>query len=93
MHGVEERVEPPYLFSAPLTYRLVLADGKVIEKTYRRHSFRGWTQRYDRVADVLREPHLHEGARPRRHRSRDRGRRAVGGSRRRPPPRPAVFRR
>jgi aminoglycoside 3-N-acetyltransferase len=61
MHGVEELVEPPYLYADPLLYRLILADGQVIEKTYRRHGFRGWTQRYDRVADVLHEPHLRKG--------------------------------
>ncbi len=62
MHGVEELVEPHYLFREPLTYRLILWDGAVIEKTYRRHGFEGWEQRYDRVAEVLREPHLREGS-------------------------------
>ncbi len=61
MHGIEELVEPFYLFGEPLTYRLILADGQTISKTYRRHGFRGWEQRYDRVADILAEPHLREG--------------------------------
>jgi len=61
MHGVEELVEPHYLFGEPLTYRLTLWDGSVIAKTYRRHGFQGWEQRYDRVGEVLREPHLKEG--------------------------------
>ena len=52
MHGIEELVEPPYLYGDHLTYRLILADGEVIEKEYRRHNFRGWIQRYDRVAEV-----------------------------------------
>ena len=29
MHAIEEMVKPPYLFGPPLTYHLVLADGKV----------------------------------------------------------------
>jgi aminoglycoside 3-N-acetyltransferase len=60
MHGVEELVEPPYLYADPLTYHLILEDGAAIDKVYRRHGFRGWTQRYDRVAAVLLEPHLRE---------------------------------
>lgn len=61
MHGIEELVEPPYLYGEPLVYRLVLADGAVVEKEYQRHNFRGWVQRYDRVAGVLAEPYLREG--------------------------------
>lgn len=61
MHGIEELVEPPYLYGDPLVYRLVLEDGAVIEKEYVRHNFRGWEQRYDRIANVLAAPHLREG--------------------------------
>jgi aminoglycoside 3-N-acetyltransferase len=62
MHAIEEIVEPPYLFSLPLSYRLILADGSVRHKTYRTHNFAGWQQRYDRVADVLDQDGLKHGS-------------------------------
>ena len=54
MHGVEETVEPPYLFGKAVTYRLILADGTVGSYTCRAHNFFGWRQRYDRLAHLLR---------------------------------------
>ena len=62
MHSIEEIVEPPYLLGRPLTYRLVLADGRVLNKTHRRHAFAGWVQRYDRVAHLLDEDGLKSGS-------------------------------
>jgi aminoglycoside 3-N-acetyltransferase len=56
MHAVEELLVPPYLFDPPIEYRLILADGSERRKTYTPHNFRGWRQRYDRVAEILR-PH------------------------------------
>jgi aminoglycoside 3-N-acetyltransferase len=61
MHAIEELSVPPYLFGTPLTYTLTLADGTAIEKTYTRHSFDGWEQRYDRVTEVLQAPALVRG--------------------------------
>ncbi|MCX7668552.1 MAG: AAC(3) family N-acetyltransferase [Anaerolineae bacterium] len=61
MHAIEELVEPPYLFGGQLTYRLVDWHGHVSEATYRVHGFRGWAQRYDRVALVLAGPALRSG--------------------------------
>ena len=61
MHAIEQLVEPPYLYSDPITYQLTHADGHVTRKTYRPHGFRHHDQRYDRVADVLSEPALHRG--------------------------------
>jgi len=62
MHGVEELVEPPYLFyPAPLEYHLRLADGSERRASYRRHYFIGWDQRYDRVAGLLARPDLRSG--------------------------------
>ena len=61
MHGVEELVEPPYLYGTTLTYRLVDEDGRRYEANYRRHGFAGWRQRYDRIAGVLSEPDLRSG--------------------------------
>jgi aminoglycoside 3-N-acetyltransferase len=58
MHAVEEVVVPQYLFDPPIEYRLVLADGSERRKMYTPHNFRGWRQRYDRVAEILRPPDL-----------------------------------
>jgi aminoglycoside 3-N-acetyltransferase len=61
MHAVEELVEPPYLFGGSLAYRLVGWDWGMTEAVYRVHDFRGWQQRYDRVAEVLDKPSLRRG--------------------------------
>ena len=53
MHAIEEYIQPPYLFGAPLTYTLTDAVGITFEKTYTPHGFAGFTQRYDRVAMLL----------------------------------------
>jgi aminoglycoside 3-N-acetyltransferase len=58
MHAVEEVVVPPYLFDPPIEYRLILADGSERRKMYTPHNFRGWRQRYDRVAEILRPPEM-----------------------------------
>lgn len=58
MHAVEEIVVPSYLYDPPIQYRLILADGSSQTKTYTPHNFRGWRQRYDRVAEILRPPDL-----------------------------------
>jgi aminoglycoside 3-N-acetyltransferase len=50
MHGVEELVEPPYLFAQQRwEYHLVLEDGSTRTVLHRRHAFHGWRQRYDRL--------------------------------------------
>jgi aminoglycoside 3-N-acetyltransferase len=53
MHAIEELVEPPYLFGDEIPYRVVLADGRSVDALGRRHGFRGWMQRYERVAPLL----------------------------------------
>jgi aminoglycoside 3-N-acetyltransferase len=58
MHAVEEIVVPPYLYDPPIPYRLILADGSSLTKIYTPHNFRGWRQRYDRVAEILRPPDM-----------------------------------
>jgi aminoglycoside 3-N-acetyltransferase len=60
MHAIEELVEPPYLFGREKTYVLIYPDGRQEERVYMAHGFRGWTQRYDRVARVLAYPALWE---------------------------------
>ena len=60
LHGVEELVEPPYLFGAELALTLVRQDGSVIDGAYRMHDFRGYAQRYDRVAELGSGPWLRQ---------------------------------
>ncbi|MBN1878142.1 MAG: AAC(3) family N-acetyltransferase [Anaerolineae bacterium] len=61
MHAIEELAVPPYLFGEPLIYQLRDEKGYVKEKIYRPHSFLGYVQRYDRVAEVLSHPLLCRG--------------------------------
>ncbi|MBN2084609.1 MAG: AAC(3) family N-acetyltransferase [Anaerolineales bacterium] len=58
MHAVEEIIVPAYLFDPPIEYRLTLADGSERRKSYAPRNFRGWRQRYDRAAEILRPPDL-----------------------------------
>lgn len=53
MHGVEERIEPPYLFGEEMDYQITGADGAATVMRVRRHNFRGWAQRYDRLEEVM----------------------------------------
>ena len=54
MHGVEELVEPPYLFRrAPVTFEVVDTAGRAARAEHRVHDFGGWAQRYDRVAALM----------------------------------------
>jgi aminoglycoside 3-N-acetyltransferase len=53
MHAVEEYVKPPYLFGKPVAYTITRADGFTFTRTYTPHDFKGYVQRYDRVADEL----------------------------------------
>lgn len=53
MHAVEEKIIPPYLFGEKVNHILQFADGKSIQKTYQRHGFKGYEQRYDRLFKVL----------------------------------------
>jgi aminoglycoside 3-N-acetyltransferase len=53
MHGVEELVQPPYLFAGTTTFKLIHADGVETTMDCRRHDFAGWEQRYDRLGPLL----------------------------------------
>jgi aminoglycoside 3-N-acetyltransferase len=53
MHGVEEFVEPPYLYNGWVNYRIKLANGRETMMTVRSHGFKGWRQRYDRIEAVM----------------------------------------
>jgi aminoglycoside 3-N-acetyltransferase len=61
MHGIEEIVEPPYLFTDPVVYNIVDATGRLSTMQVRRHNFWGWRQRYDRLAHLLDESGLRTG--------------------------------
>ena len=53
IHGVEEIAEAPYLFGETVDYQVVLPDGTRREVRCRRHAFKGWGQRYDRVEPLM----------------------------------------
>ncbi|MBK8026390.1 MAG: AAC(3) family N-acetyltransferase [Chloroflexi bacterium] len=61
MHAIEERATPPYLYGDVLDYSITDDDGRVSTMRVRRHNFRNWTQRYDRVAQVLDSDALRAG--------------------------------
>ena len=61
MHGVEELVEPPYLFDARTTYTLIAEDGSKREMHCRRHGFDNWAQRYERLESLLEGDELRVG--------------------------------
>ncbi len=61
MHGVEELVEPPYLFGPTLSYRIIFPDGTETQLNCRRHDFAGYAQRYDRLGPLLKEDGLKIG--------------------------------
>ncbi len=54
VHGVEELVEPPYLFQPyTVTYHLTLADGSTMTAEHRVHKFGEWDCRYERLESML----------------------------------------
>jgi aminoglycoside 3-N-acetyltransferase len=53
MHAVEELVEPAYLYNGWVDYRIRLVDGSEKTMRVRRHGFKGWQQRYDRIEAVM----------------------------------------
>lgn len=53
VHGVEELVEPPYLYGTPVDFTLVLASGERFVRRHRPHGFAGVEQRYDRLGAPL----------------------------------------
>jgi len=62
MHGVEELVEPPYLFEPDsATFQIILPSGERSPMPLLPHNFCGWKQRYDRLADHLGPRDLRQG--------------------------------
>jgi aminoglycoside 3-N-acetyltransferase len=62
MHAIEEYVRPPYLFGQPVTYTITDQSGHTFTRQYTPHGFKGYSQRYDRVAGILGRQHLRRGA-------------------------------
>ncbi|UZR94715.1 AAC(3) family N-acetyltransferase [Chondrinema litorale] len=60
MHAVEELLEPPYLFEDYVNFKIV-SNGSAMDKLVRRHNFKGYEQRYDRVANLLSKRELKKG--------------------------------
>ncbi len=52
MHALEEYIVPPYLFGEECLYTITDWNGNTFRKTYTRHGFKGWEQRYDRIAQL-----------------------------------------
>ena len=61
MHAIEELVSPPYLYDDYVEYEIIDADGKVSTMRVHSHNFKGWVQRYDRLAQVLDKDARHTG--------------------------------
>jgi aminoglycoside 3-N-acetyltransferase len=61
MHGIEELSEPPYLFNEMVKYEITDANAQVFKMAVRRHSFKGWIQRYDRLEGILNNDALRTG--------------------------------
>ena len=61
MHSVEEVAQPPYLFGPMACYDMIWPDGLRRPQSCRSHNFRGWGQRYDRIAGLLGKDELKSG--------------------------------
>ena len=53
MHGVEERIKPPYLWGARIQYTLKDQTARKMLKSYVSHDFTGFEQRYERMEALL----------------------------------------
>jgi aminoglycoside 3-N-acetyltransferase len=61
IHAIEELSEPPYLYGPMVDYEIVDSAGSVSKMSVRSHNFRGWVQRYDRLAQILDREALRTG--------------------------------
>jgi len=53
MHGIEELIQPEYLFDNTTEYTIITNSKSIYKKKYINHGFKGFKQRYDRILDVL----------------------------------------
>lgn len=61
MHAIEEHIQPPYLFADMVHYQVFLQDGRETHMAVRSHNFKGFIQRYDRLAELLGQDSLRQG--------------------------------
>jgi len=63
MHGVEELVNPEYLFNGVVTFTIGDHSGNLEQYNHTTHGFKpkGWEQRYDRVSNILDDVELKGG--------------------------------
>ncbi len=53
MHGVEELVNPPYLYGDKISYTLTNYGGTAYNKVYTAHGFKNTAQNYDRLEPLM----------------------------------------
>jgi len=62
MHGIEEIAGAPYTLEKTRThYSIKDENGNIIEKEMFAHNFKGWTQEYQRIKDILKYPEIKTG--------------------------------
>ena len=61
MHAIEELVQPPYLFGPRRLYTITDLRGRTWRKEYVTHGFAGYSQRYDRAAELLAPSEIRSG--------------------------------
>lgn len=55
IHAIEELVEPNYLFGESIEYKIYNVNREKHYKTYKIHSFKDITKRYDKLEEILEE--------------------------------------
>ncbi len=61
MHGIEEFVNPEYLFNGDVIFTVEDTGGKIKQYKHTTHGFKGWEQHYDRVENILNDHELKKG--------------------------------
>jgi aminoglycoside 3-N-acetyltransferase len=61
MHGIEETIEPDYLFKGFVEYDVIDYNGQKSCRKCKRHNFKGFVQRYDRVQNILEKGEIKNG--------------------------------
>jgi len=58
MHAIEELVSPPYLFDGETDYKIIDKNNVIFHKRLKKHGFKGYNQRYDRIDGIMPEGSL-----------------------------------
>lgn len=61
MHAVEELIEPEYLFSDYVDYRIILPQNKEMRMRVNAHNFKGWEHPYERLASLMDDESMKRG--------------------------------